>query len=212
MLNLLRSIVPAAVSTKAGGWERFIGHELGEATVGVIGTGRIGREVIQRLKGFGSSILAYDAYPDASYADAQGFQYVSLEELLSVSDVITLHVPLMDETRNLIGRSELERMKPSAVLVNIARGELIDEAALAEWLSGRRIAGAAIDVFATEPPQASPLLKLENVIATPHIGAYTHEAMDAMSRSCAETILGVLSGGRPANVLNPEVLSRGDRT
>jgi len=206
MLSLLRSIVRAAVSTRSGGWDRFIGHELGQLTVGVIGTGRIGRAVIRRLSGFGSKVLAFDVYEDVSLTSDFGIEYVSLERLLRESDIVTLHIPLMDETRNLISSEELGWMKPTAVLVNIDRGELVDETALADHLAAGKIAGAGIDVFATEPPQESPLLELENVIATPHIGAYTLEAMDRMARSCAETVVSVFSGGRPDNILNPEVL------
>ena len=202
MLSLLRSIVPAALSTREGGWSRFIGHELGQLTVGVIGTGQIGRAVIQRLPGFGCRMLAFDAYEDAAYARNAGIEYVSLEQLLRESDVVTLHVPLMDSTRNLIGAEQLGWMKPTSLLLNIARGELVDEAALAEHLKAGKLAGAGVDVFATEPPQESPLLKLENVIATPHIGAYTVEAMDCMARRCAETVVRVWNGELPDNVLN----------
>jgi len=206
MLALQRSIVDAAVSTRGGGWDRFIGHELGDVTVGVVGTGRIGKAVIRRLEGFGSLILAYDVYRDEELAAEQRVTYVSLEVLLRDSDIVTLHTPLLDETRNMISHSELSSMKPSAFLINIARGELVDEAALANALASGGIAGAGVDVFAAEPPQESPLLKLKNVIATPHIGAYTLEAMDCMARRCAETVVTIFDGACPENVLNPDVL------
>lgn len=209
MLASLRSIVPAAISTRSGGWDRFIGRELGELTVGVVGTGRIGRAVIRRLSGFGTRVVAFDVYRDEQVAKKLGFEYVSLERLLRESDIVTLHIPLMPETQNMISSSELSWMKPSAVLVNIARGELVDEQALARCLEAGGIAGAGVDVFATEPPQSSPLLKLPNVIATPHIGAYTVEAMDAMARCCAETVVAVFRGQCPGNVLNPTVLRAG---
>ena len=206
MLALQRSIVDAAVSTRAGGWDRFIGHELGEVTVGVIGTGRIGKGVIRRLEGFGSRVLAYDVYQDEGLRADPRVTYVPLERLLRESDIVTLHIPLLDETRDMISRTQLGWMKPSALLINIARGELVDEAALADALASGDIAGAGIDVFATEPPQASPLLKLKNVIATPHIGAYTVEAMDCMAKRCAETVVEVFEGACPDNVLNPDAL------
>jgi len=206
MLALLRHIVPAAESTRAGGWDRYLGRELGHQTVGVVGTGRIGRAVIRRLSGFGSPILAYDVYQDASLVKDFGIRYVKLEELLSQADIVTLHVPLLPETRKLIGREELARMKETAILINIARGELVDESALAEALIERRIAGAGVDVFATEPPKESPLLSLGNVLATPHIAAYTTEAMECMDRMCAETIIEVFAGRCPKNILNPAVL------
>ena len=208
MLALLRLVVPASQSTRLGKWERYMGRELGQMTVGVVGTGRIGRAVIRRLGGFGSRLLAYDVIQDPSLAVANNLRYVELDELLDKSDIVTLHIPLMEGTRELLGRRELARMKKSAYLINIARGELVDEAALAEHLAAGRIAGAGVDVFATEPPQESPLLKLPNVLATPHIGAYTHEAMEAMDRVCAETIVALFSGGRSDHVVNPEVLSR----
>ena len=208
MLSLLRSLVNAAVSTRGGGWDRFIGRELGQLTVGVVGTGRIGRGVIQRLSGFGTRVLAFDVFEDAEMASRMKIEYTSLERLLREADIVTLHIPLMEETRNLISTERLSWMKPSALLINIARGELVDEVALADCLAAGGIAGAGVDVFTTEPPQASPLLKLDNVVATPHIGAYTVEAMDCMARCCAENICSIFSGGQPDNVLNPNVLQK----
>jgi len=208
MLNLLRRIVPAAESTRGGEWNRYLGRELGHQTIGVVGTGRIGRAVIRRLAAFGSPILAYDICQDASLVKDFGIRYVKLEELLSQADIVTLHVPLLPETRNLLGREELAMMKETAVLINIARGELVDESALAEALADRRIAGAGVDVFAAEPPRESPLLSLDNVLATPHIAAYTTEAMECMDKMCAETIIDVFAGRYPDNILNPAVLDR----
>jgi len=208
MLALLRQLVPAVESTRQGAWHRYMGRELGQLAVGVVGTGRIGRAVIRRLGGFGSRILAYDVIQDRSLAAAHNLRYVELDELIETSDIVTLHIPLMEGTRELLGRRELARMKKSAFLINIARGELVDETALAEHLAAGRIAGAGVDVFATEPPQDSPLLRLPNVLATPHIGAYTHEAMEAMDRVCAETVVALFSGGQSDHVVNPEVLSR----
>ncbi len=208
MLALLRQIVPAGESTRRGKWERYMGRELGRLTVGVVGTGRIGKAVIRRLRGFGTSVLAYDIVQDGELVATSGVRYVSLDALLAASDIVTLHIPLMEGTRNLLGRDELARMKKSAYLINIARGELIDEGALAECLASGGIAGAGVDVFATEPPQSSPLLKVPNALATPHIGAYTLEAMEAMDRTCAETVVALFSGGRSEHVVNPEVLDR----
>ncbi len=208
ILSLLRHIVPAAESTKAGEWNRYLGNELGRQTVGVVGTGRIGKAVIRRLSGFGSQILAYDIYQDASLIKKFGVRYVKLEELLSQADVVTLHLPLLPETRNLLGREELRMMKKTAVLVNIARGELIDEPALAEALAEGWIAAAGLDVFAVEPPKGNPLLSLENVLATPHIAAYTTEAMEAMDRMCAETIIAFFAERYNKNILNPEAVDK----
>ena len=205
MLALLRGYCQASNSTKAGGWKRFMGHELGEMTVGIVGTGRIGTELIRRLQGFGAEMLAYDVVKNATLESKYTLRYFSLEELLKTSDIVTLHVTLSEQTRKMIGTGEIEMMKQSAYLINTARGELVDEDALYHCLKAMRIAGAALDVFATELPQSSPLLRLDNVLATPHIAAYTYEAMARMDRTCAETIVDTFHGKRCANVLNPAV-------
>lgn len=209
MLALLRRLYDAASSTRAGGWGRYVGHELGALTVGVVGTGKIGLGVIRRLQGFGSKVLAYDVVHNAAMASQLGYTYVSLDQLLESSDIVTLHVPLLDETRRMIGLRELGLMKASAHLINLARGELVDEAALCDVLAEGRLAGAAVDVYAVEPPQSSPLLKQANVLATPHIAAYTYEAMECMDRECAQTIIETFQGIRRPNILNPEVLAAG---
>ncbi len=203
MLMLLRSLYEAVSSTKAGGWNRYIGHELGKMTVGVIGTGKIGTEVIKRLQGFGATILAYDIAPNPDLISKYGVRYVTLEELLETADIVTLHLPLTEDTRGMIGVNELKRMKKSAYLINTSRAEIVDEDALYVHLKTRQIAGAALDVFSREPPGPSPLLQLDNVLPTPHIGAYTVEAIDRMDRICAETIIAVFQGECPPNVLNP---------
>jgi len=206
MLALLRGLYQAVSSTKTGGWDRYVGHDLGALTVGVVGTGRIGLSVIGRLQGFGSNVLAYDIVHNKDLLTQPNFQYVSLEHLLRQSDIVTLHAPLAAGTRKMIGRDELGLMKNTAYLVNLARGELVDEEALCEFLQQNRIAGAAVDVYAVEPPQTSPLLRLDNVLATPHIAAYTYESMEHMDRVCAQTIIETLQGRVCPNVLNPEVL------
>jgi D-3-phosphoglycerate dehydrogenase len=205
ILTLLRRICAANESTRSGAWNRYMGHELGSMTVGIVGTGKIGASVVRRVHGFGASLLGSDVIENEELKSAYGLQYVSLDELLERCDVVTLHAPLTSETQQMIGQAELNRMKPSAVLINAARGELVDEDALYRHLSSGGIAGAAVDVFASEPPQESPLLELKNVVATPHIAAYTYEAMKAMDRLCAETIIAVLRDhARPWNLLNPE--------
>ena len=208
MLALLRHLCQANQRTKAGGWERQLGHELGEMTIGVIGTGRIGVQVIRRLSGFGSRILAYDVIQDSQLVKAYGITYVSLEELLEKSDVVTLHIPLMEETREMIGRRELQQMKKTACLINTARGGLVDEDALYEHLKANQTAAAALDVFSAEPPTGNPLLDLENVLATPHVASYTAEATERLDRMCAETIVDAFSGKSCPNILNPEALKR----
>jgi len=209
ILSLLRRICAANASTHSGGWERYMGHELGAMTVGILGTGRIGAAVARRVRAFGAELLGYDVLENEPLKRDCGLRYVPLDRLLREADVVTLHAPLTPDTERMIGAPQLRTMKPDALLVNCARGELVDETALYEHLKSGRIAGAAVDVFATEPPQNSRLLELENVLATPHIGAYTQEAMEAMDRLCAETILDVLLHGKtPGNLLNPAVLAK----
>lgn len=203
MLVLLRHICKANTTTHQGKWERFIGHELGALRVGVVGTGRIGGAVIKRLHAFGPEILAYDVNPREELVSKYGVRYVSLEELLATSDIVTLHVPLTEKTRNMIGARELDQMKIGACLINVARGGIVDEKALYDRLKSKRIAAAALDVFTEEPPRANPLLQLDNVIATPHIGAYTYEAIERMDRLCASIIIEVFTRGYSPYILNP---------
>jgi D-3-phosphoglycerate dehydrogenase len=203
MLALLRGICRAADGARRGVWKRVVGHELGVMTVGVIGTGRIGVEVIRRLHPFGCRILAHDLIVNDAVATQYGVCYTTLSRLLQESDLVTLHVPLTEDTRGLIGRPELELMKETALLVNVARAELADEEALFAHLRAGRLAGAALDVFTPKLPQGDLLIGLENVLATPHIGGYTYEAMERVDRACAETILAVFSGKPIPNLLTP---------
>jgi len=208
MLALLRRICAANTSTRSGAWERYMGHELGTAVVGIVGTGRIGAAVAQRVHAFGARLLGYDVVENADLVSSYGMCYVPIDSLLKQADVVTLHVPLLPQTSGMIGSAQLAAMSTSALLINCARGELVDEAALYDALKSGRVAGAAVDVFAAEPPHESPLLTLDNVVATPHIAAYTYEAMEAMDRLCAQTVIDTLVSGKiPPNVLNPEVLS-----
>jgi D-3-phosphoglycerate dehydrogenase len=206
MLSLLRRVFQAVHSTKSERWERFIGHDLGAVTVGVIGTGRIGQSVIHRLQGFGSQILAYDIVQNEELAALPNLHYVSLDELLERAEIVTLHIPLLAETNKIIGDRELSLMKPTSYLVNLARGELVDEVALCEALQQNLIAGAAVDVYTVEPPLSSQLIRLENVLPTPHIAAYTYESMERMDRMCAQTIIDIFRGKNCLNILNPQAL------
>lgn len=207
MLALLRGVYGAVQSTKGGDWQRYVGHDLGALTVGVVGTGRIGLAVIRRLQGFGSDVLAYDIVHDKDLLSHSKVHYVELEELLRDSDIVTLHVPLVAATKAMIGRNELEMMKSTAYLVNMARGELADEVALFECLQQKRIAGSAVDVYAVEPPRSSPLIGLDNVLSTPHIAAYTFESMEHMGRICAQTIIDALRSVECPNILNPQAMA-----
>ncbi len=209
MLAMARKIPFAHSSLKSGKWEKgkFMGSELRDKTLGIIGLGRIGSEVAKKARAFGMRIIGYDPYVTEKLAKELGVELVDLEKLLASSDYVTLHVPLTEQTKNLIGKKELSMMKRDAVLINCARGGIIDEAALHEALASGKLGGAALDVFEKEPATDSPLLKLENVIATPHLGASTEEAQRLASTIVCDEVLKVL-GNKPAkNVVNMPVLS-----
>jgi len=195
MLSWARQLPRADAGTKQGRWEKtqLMGSELRGKTLGIIGTGRIGRAVGYRAKAFLMNLLAFDIGRSAEFAERTEARYVDLDTLLRESDFVTLHVPLLPETHHMIGRRELELMKPTAVLINTSRGEVVDEAALADALRKGKIAGACLDVYEREPPRDSPLLKLPNVILTPHIGASTIEAQREAAVLVAEKIKVALS-------------------
>jgi len=178
MLSWVRRLPQADSSMKAGRWEKaqLMGGELRGKTLGVVGTGRIGRAVGYKAKAFLMNLLAHDPTQSVEFTERSGAKYVDLEALLRESDFVTLHVPLTPQTRHMIGKRELGLMKASAVLINTSRGGVIDEAALIEALQQGKIAGACLDVYEKEPPVDSPLLKLPNVVLTPHLGASTVEA------------------------------------
>lgn len=177
MLCFARQIPSADASMKSGKWEKakFMGTELRGKTLGIIGTGRIGKRVGHIARGFQMNLLAYDIVKSEEFERQTGAKYVDLETLLRSSDFVTIHVPLTPQTRHMIGKRELELMKPSAVLINASRGEIVDEGALFEALRTGKIAGACLDTYEREPPLGSPLLNLPNVVLTPHLGASTHE-------------------------------------
>lgn len=201
ILSLARHIPRAYESMKGGKWEKIVGVEIKGKTLGVIGTGRIGKKVIHRSWGFDMKVLAYDLVPDLDLAQKWQFSYVSLEALLRESDFITLHIPLTRETRGFIGEKELSLMKSNAYLVNTARGGIVDEEALYRVLKKGTIAGAALDVFSQEPPANNPLLSLENVIATPHMASDTVEAIRQMDIVSAENVIRVLRGEPPISLI-----------
>jgi D-3-phosphoglycerate dehydrogenase len=202
MLALSRSFCRAAAVVPQGRWEVCRGVEVWGKTIGVIGTGQIGRRVIVRARGFSMNVLAFDSVQDAGLVASHGVRYVGLHQLLKDSDYVTLHVPRIPATMGLIGESELALMKPGAFLINTSRGGIVDEGALARALRAKRIAGAALDVFAEEPPKASELFGLENFIATSHTASTTEEAMRRVDANCLENLLRVLGGGEPMSPVN----------
>jgi D-3-phosphoglycerate dehydrogenase len=181
---------------------------MNEKVLGIIGLGLIGKKVAQRATGFGMKILGYDVIKDEEFARKWGVTFVPLEEILKQADFISIHVPLIPSTRRLIGSKELQQMKKDAFLVNISRGDIVDEEALYQALKEKRIRGAALDVFSQEPIGASPLLQLDNLISTPHMGAYTFEALRETGMICVRGIVDVLEGKVPQFAVNPEVLKK----
>jgi phosphoglycerate dehydrogenase-like enzyme len=183
------------------------GSELWGKKVGIVGLGAVGSEVARRLRGFDAELLVYDPYVPDEVVERWGAKRADLVALLSEADVVTLHAPLTEQTRGMIGREQLSLMKPTARLINAARAELTDEEALYEALKEGRIAGAALDVFAEEPPPADhPLLQLPNVIATPHIGGNTLEIPAHQSQIVVSELERLFRGERPLHAANPEIL------
>ncbi len=212
LLALVRHIAQADASLRGGKWERsrFKGIELHGKTLGLAGAGRIGTEVARRGRAFGMRVIAYDPYLSRERAEQLGIELVTLPDLLDEADVVSVHTPLTDETRRLIGAKELALMKPTAYLVNAARGGVVDEAALAQALEGGKLAGAALDVFEQEPvPANHPLLKLENVVVIPHLGAATREAQKSVGIEICEAVRDALIFGDYRSAVNvPELAVR----
>jgi phosphoglycerate dehydrogenase-like enzyme len=205
ILACVRRVVDNDASVRRGEWDRggrLIGGELSGSTVGIVGLGAIGRAVARRLAGFGVRILGYDV-ADLEVADVR---QVGLDELLRSSDVVTLHVPLGHHTRNLIGRREFALMRPGAVLINAARGGVVDEQALVEALREERLAGAGLDVFEREPPR-SELFELSRVVLSPHVAGISVAAQQQALEAAVAAAVSVLGGGRPAGLVNPQALT-----
>ncbi|MBI3910094.1 MAG: phosphoglycerate dehydrogenase [Armatimonadetes bacterium] len=216
MLALSRKIPAAAWSLRAGEWRRsaFVGVEVYNKTLGIIGFGKVGREVARRAQGLGMRVIAHDLYVSVEQAQRENVELVELDELLASADYISLHAPLTRDTINLLDRDKFARMKDGVRIINCARGKVINETALLEALESGKVAGAALDVFAKEPPGPdNPLLKQERVIGTPHLGASTEEAQINVALDIAEQVLAVLDGRPPRSAVNmpgvsPEVYAR----
>ena len=215
LLALSRNLPKAHASVAAGLWERnkFVGTELQGKTLGLIGFGRIGREVAKRALSFEMKVLAYDPYVSLAHVKSQGVQPVSYDEVLSKSDYISLHMPVTDQTRGIINESALKKMKPECRLINCARGELLDEPALIAALKAKKIKAAALDVYSSEPPKNKELLALDNVILTPHLGASTEEAQVKVAYELSLSLKDFFEKGVVRNAVNlpsiePEVLEK----
>lgn len=182
-ITLLRHVMPSNIEVRSGVWKQHTGTYLSNKTVGLIGCGNVGKDLITLLKPFNCRILCYDTASQEEFYLKNNVTGVGLEDLLRHSDIVSLHLPLNDSTRFILGRDRLALMKPSAILINTARGNLVDESALKTMLLTDKLAGAAFDVFAVEPPADTELLNLSNFIATPHIGGSTQEAVLAMGRA-----------------------------
>jgi D-3-phosphoglycerate dehydrogenase len=207
LFALARRVVSADRAVREGAWKAgYEGTQLAAKQLGVIGVGKVGRTVASLAQALGMRVVAYDPYLSAQVWTALGLRQTSLDDLLASSDVVTLHVPLTEETRTLLGPAELARMKPGAYLVNCARGGLVDEGALARSLAEGRLGGAALDVFAQEPLQDSPLLAAPNLILTPHVAASTREAQAQVATDIAEQVVDFFSGRPVAYPINPSVL------
>jgi len=210
LLALARRIPAADAALKAGHWakKQSTGRQLYRKTLGIVGLGKIGREMAKRARAFEMTVLAHDPYVPDERVRELGAEPVALADLLRRADVVSLHAALTDESRGMIDAEHLALMKPGALLVNCARGGLVDEAALLEALRGGRPAGAALDVFESEPEPNAELVRLPNVVATPHVASSTEEAQALVAREAAEQVLEVLAGERPRWPVNVPALSR----
>ncbi|MGI6366740.1 MAG: hydroxyacid dehydrogenase [Anaerolineae bacterium] len=214
MLACARKVPQADALLKTGAWKRepFVGIELSGKTLGLVGLGRVGAKVAHLASAFGMTVLAADPYTPAERAASMGVTLVPLEEMLPQADFVSVHAPLTPETHHIVGPRTLPLFKQGAILINTARGPLVDPAAAAEALRSGRLAAAGIDVFEQEPFAADdPLHGLPNVVATPHVAGNSNESLRNMAVDAATAILAVFEGRRPEGIVNPEVLQKGTR-
>ena len=206
ILGLAKNIISQHLGVKQGGWPRGANLPLRGKTLGIAGLGRIGKAVALRGQAFGMRLIAYDPVPDTAFAAHHQITLVSFEQLLAESDYLTLHLPFNAASRNLINRQTLARMKPTAFLINTARGPVVNETDLLEALRSKRIAGAGLDVYEQEPPGKHPLFELDNVLLTPHAAGTDIQSRDDMALSAARAIVSLSRGEWPAEkIVNPEV-------
>ena len=206
MLALAKNLIPQHTLTRAGQWPRRANLPLRGKTLGVVGLGRIGKAVALLAKAFRMAVVAYEPYPDTAFAAAHGVTLLPFEEVLKQADWVTLHIPMSPESRQCVNARTLGLMKPTAFLVNTARGGVINEADLYEALKNKRIAGAGLDVFDEEPPAGNPLLTLDNVVVTAHTAGVDLQSRDDMARVAGEALAKLLTGEWPAEwVVNLQV-------
>ncbi len=209
LLANARNVVPANITLKDGEWKRskFGGIELQDKTIGIVGLGKIGQLVAKRLAGFDVKFVAYDPYVVEAPTGGPEIKLVTLDELLAVSDFITIHIPKTPETVGLIGAEALTKVKPSVRIINAARGGVLDEAALYDAIVEGRVGGAGLDVYATEPCTDSPLFGLEQVTATPHLGASTEEAQEKAGVAVAESVVALFAGNDVPGAVNADKIT-----
>jgi len=210
LLSLVRKIPFSSARAHAGRWEMPAVtpiHRLRGTVLGLVGFGRIPQLVAPKAKAFGMRVVAYDPYVPQAVMDLAGVRRVEFAELLKISDYISIHSPLLPETRHMFSTEAFRQMKPGALIVNTSRGPVVDEAALAAALDAKQIAGAALDVLEQEPPVSSPLFGRDNVILTPHTSFYSVESLEELQTKAAEEVVRVLSGQPPRNPVNPEALA-----
>jgi phosphoglycerate dehydrogenase-like enzyme len=206
MLAVARRAAWMTAELKAGRWRGDLGISLAGRQIGIIGTGNIGCAMIRLCRAIGMNVVAWSLHPETSKAEQLGFRYVELEDLLRTSDVVSLHTRLSEKTAGLIGSRQLAMMKPTAILINTARGAIVDSAALADALHRGAIFGAGLDVFDQEPlPPGHPILSCEQIVLTPHTADQTQEGIDQLTMGCVENIRAFLAGA-PQNIVNPDVL------
>lgn len=201
LLCIARKVPFLDKQTREGQWLRSTGFELYKKTIGIIGLGAVGKATAKRASGFSMKIMAYDPFINREYAQANGITIATFDEVIKEADFIFLHLPLTDRTRSIIGAETMRTMKKGAVIINTARGGLIDEDAAYELLKSGHLGGLGLDVFEAEPPGSSPLFTLDNVVITPHTGAHTAEATAAMAEVSVKNLIDVLSGKDCPNVV-----------
>jgi D-3-phosphoglycerate dehydrogenase len=206
LLALAKNLIPLHLATKGGAWPRQCLIPLRGQTLGIVGLGRIGKAVAERGEAFGMKLLAYEPFPDQAFVAQHGVTLAPLEQVLREADFVTLHVPLSTESKYMMNKKTLAMMKPTAFLVNTARGALVHEHDLADAVREKKIAGAGIDVFENEPPGKSPLFELDNVIVAPHVAGIDFQALQEMAYSAARSICMLHKGDWPeAEVVNREI-------